>query len=123
MCSVCEMKGQIYIQIRRVIVSKQLFCRRAIFKRLKIMHSGNTSRDANLPPNGGNPLFCTKILTPEIGSSKSEELISDSIGGSLKLLTGNSPSSLPQNVLFLFITYRTRPVLAGQKLGILRHFS
>ena len=86
MCSVCEMKGQIYIQIRRVIVSKQLFCRRAIFKRLKIMHSGNTIRDANLPPNGGNPLFCTKILTPEIDSSKSEELISDSIGGSLKLL-------------------------------------
>ena len=24
------------------------------------------SRDANLPPNGGNPLFFTKILTPEI---------------------------------------------------------
>ena len=24
------------------------------------------SRDANLLPNGGNPLFCTKILTPEI---------------------------------------------------------
>ena len=27
---------------------------------------GAKSRDANLPPNGGNALFCTKILTPEI---------------------------------------------------------
>ena len=76
----------------------------------KPMANNTTSviyRDANLPPNGGNPLFWHQNID-SWDSSKSEEIISDSMGeGSLKLLTGNgnSPSrvNLPVVPLFLWL--------------------